>query len=129
MRWIVDGMNVIGSRPQERWWRDRYAAMERLARRVRAFSEASGEEVELFLDGRSSGRVQGAAGRVLVRFASGGRNAADRAIVERVEAEDAPGSLRVVTSDRELAKRVRRAGAEVVSSGSFLRRLDEGHGT
>lgn len=117
-------MNVIGSRPQERWWRDRYAAMERLARRLRAFSEASGEEVELFLDGRSSGRVHGAAGRVPVRFAAGGPNAADRAIAERVEADRDPGSLRVVSSDRELAERVRRAGAEVVSSGLFLRRLD-----
>jgi hypothetical protein len=28
VRWIVDGMNVIGSRP-DRWRRDRHAAMVR----------------------------------------------------------------------------------------------------
>ena len=123
-RWIVDGMNVIGSRPQERWWLDRPAAMERLARRLRELHESGGEEVELFLDGRSIGRVHGAAGHVVVRFAGSGRDAADRAIVERVRADDDPGSLRVVTSDKVLADRVRRAGAGVVSSGEFLRRLE-----
>jgi predicted RNA-binding protein with PIN domain len=123
-RWIVDGMNVIGSRPQERWWLDRPAAMERLARRLRELREAGADEVELFLDGRSIGRVHGAAGQVVVRFAGGGRDAADRAIVERVRADDDPGSLRVVTSDKVLADRVRRAGAGVVSSGEFLRRLE-----
>ena len=29
MRWIVDGMNVIGTRP-DAWWEDRHAAMVRL---------------------------------------------------------------------------------------------------
>jgi hypothetical protein len=29
MHWIVDAMNVIGSRP-DGWWRDRRAAMEAL---------------------------------------------------------------------------------------------------
>jgi hypothetical protein len=28
-RWIVDAMNVIGTRP-DGWWRDRHAAMVRL---------------------------------------------------------------------------------------------------
>jgi hypothetical protein len=31
----------------------------------------------------------------------------------------------VVTSDRELADRVRRAGAQVLGSGPFRRRLEE----
>ena len=29
VRWLVDGMNVIGTRP-DAWWRDRHAAMTRL---------------------------------------------------------------------------------------------------
>ncbi|MGE5857760.1 MAG: RNA-binding protein, partial [Solirubrobacterales bacterium] len=29
MRWLVDAMNVIGSRP-DGWWKDRHAAMLRL---------------------------------------------------------------------------------------------------
>jgi hypothetical protein len=41
-------------------------------------------------------------------------------------AEDqAPDSFRVVTSDRRLVERVRPLGAEVPSSPSFRRRLDE----
>lgn len=123
--WIVDGMNVIGSRPERRWWRDRQGAMEELARSMRGFRERRQEEVELFLDGASFGRVHGAAGPVSVTFAGGGRDAADRAIVERVKADKDPGSLRVVSSDKMLADRVRRAGAEVVSAGEFLRRLEE----
>ncbi len=115
---------MIGSRPERRWWRDRPAAMEELARRLREFRDRSGEEVELFLDGRSSGRVHGAAGRVSVRFAGSGKDAADRAIVERVKADEDPGSLLVVSSDRVLADRARRAGADVVSAGEFLRRLE-----
>ena len=34
-RLIVDGMNVLGSRP-DGWWRDRAAAMERMTRRLAA---------------------------------------------------------------------------------------------
>ncbi len=117
-------MNVIGSRPERRWWRDRTGAMEELARELREFRDRTGEEVELFLDGRSSGRVHGAAGDLAVRFAGGGRDAADRAIVARVKEDEDPGSLRVVSSDKVLADRARRAGAEVVPAGEFLRRLE-----
>ena len=126
-RWLVDGMNVIGSRP-DGWWRDREGAMERLARRLAGFQHTQGEEVGVVFDGRRSGRVVGAAGLVEVDFASGGRNAADHAIVKLVEADPDPGELRVVTSDKQLAERVRAAGAEVVSSGEFLRRLEDSIG-
>ncbi len=60
-----------------------------------------------------------------VAFAPGaGRNAADDEIAERVAADPDPASLAVVTSDAELARRVRSRGAEVVPSASFRRRLD-----
>ena len=39
-------------------------------------------------------------------------------------AED-PGALRVVTSDTQLAKRVRAHGAEVMGARAFRERLDE----
>jgi uncharacterized protein YaiI (UPF0178 family) len=54
-----------------------------------------------------------------------GRDAADHAIAERVEADADPASIRVVTSDRELADRVRAAGADVEGAGHFRARLDE----
>ena len=59
-------MNVIGSRPERRWWLDRYAAMEDLARKLREFRSRTGEEVELYLDGHSSGRVHAVGGGMVV---------------------------------------------------------------
>jgi hypothetical protein len=124
MRWIVDGNNVMGARP-DGWWRDRAAAAARLAAQVDAFARDAGEPVALFFDGRP--RDLGLPGDTPLetRFApTPGRNAADHAIAERVEADADPGSIRVVTSDRELADRVRAAGADVEGAGRFRVRLD-----
>ena len=59
------------------------------------------------------------------QFAPGGPNAADDVIARRVESDPEPASLAVVTSDRHLAERVAARGADVVSSGSFRRRLTD----
>jgi uncharacterized protein YaiI (UPF0178 family) len=51
---------------------------------------------------------------VLVAYATrAGRNAADDRIVEEVEHDADPSSLLVITSDRELARRVGALGAKV----------------
>ena len=122
MRWLVDGMNVIGSRP-DGWWRDRHAAVRRLVTELAEFAAESGDDVSVVFDGRAP-RQGPDAGGVDVEFAPGGRNAADDRIAARVGADPNPATLRVVTSDRELAERVRGAGAEVVGSGGFRRRID-----
>jgi predicted RNA-binding protein with PIN domain len=116
-RWLVDGMNLIGSRP-DGWWRDRPAAMAALVSELEAFSQGSGERVEVVFDGRPVELP--AHDAVAVGFAP----SADDAIAARVAEDPDPTVLRVVTSDRELADRVRAAGAEVVSSGSFRATLD-----
>jgi predicted RNA-binding protein with PIN domain len=117
-------MNVIGSRPTG-WWRDRPAAMRGLVDRLHSFSHSTGERVEVVFDGRPV-EVPKGLGEVEVAFATrSGRDAADHDIAERVETTEDPGALLVVTSDSALAGRVRGLGAEVVSAGSFLRRLDE----
>ncbi|HEX8065270.1 MAG TPA: NYN domain-containing protein [Thermoleophilaceae bacterium] len=121
MRWLVDGMNLIGSRP-DGWWRDRRGAMRRLVGELRAFAEATGDEVAVVFDGRPFD-VDGGGG-VEVGFAPGGPNAADRAIADRVRDDGGATSLTVVTSDRELESAVRAAGAAVEGSGTFRRRLD-----
>jgi hypothetical protein len=118
-RWLVDGMNVVGSRP-DGWWRDRRGAMRRLVEELCAL----GEPVTVVLDGRPFDLD--AAGAVEVRFASrGGRDAADDDIAALVAADPDPAGLRVVTSDTGLEARVRGSGAEVMGAGAFRRRLDE----
>ncbi len=119
--WIVDGMNVIGSRP-DGWWRDRRGAMRRLVEELGALARAEAEPVTVVLDG-SAFDLDG--GPVEVRFASRrGPNAADDDIAAIVAAEPEPGDLLVVTSDAELGRRVREHGAAVEGAGAFRRRLD-----
>jgi predicted RNA-binding protein with PIN domain len=121
-RWLVDGMNVIGSRP-DGWWRDRRGAMRRLVGDLGALAAATGEPVTVVLDGRSF-ELDG--GDVEVRFASRrGPSAADDDIAALVAADPAPTELTVVTSDADLGARVRASGAGVEGAGAFRRRLDE----
>jgi len=121
-RWMVDGMNVIGSRP-DGWWRDRRGAAERLAADLGRWAAREGASVLLVLDGRPFA-LRAPAG-VTVAFAPrGGRNAADDEIARRVDADPDPGAVTVVTSDGELARRVRAAGAAVEGAGAFRGRLD-----
>ena len=108
--WLVDGNNVMGSRA-DGWWRDRHGAMQRLTNALDDFATRTGDEVEVVFDGADRDLQ---ATRVGVAFAPH----ADDAIAARA----APG-VTVVTSDRELARRVREKGAEVVGAGAFLDRL------
>ena len=123
--WIVDGMNVIGSRPNG-WWRDRPAAMRGLVERLERFAAAEDVPVTVVFDGRP---VPIDAGRVQVVFASrSGANAADDDIAALVAGSPKPAALRVVTSDATLRSRVEAAGGQVEGAGAFLQRLDERDG-
>jgi predicted RNA-binding protein with PIN domain len=123
-RWLVDGMNVIGSRPTG-WWRDRPAAMRSLSAELGELARATGDELTVIFDGRPF-ELDAPPG-VSVGFATRrGQNAADDDIAALVERDPEPGELTVVTSDRTLAERVRSAGAAVVGAGEFRRRLDGG---
>jgi rRNA-processing protein FCF1 len=117
-------MNVIGSRP-DGWWRNRQRAWRRLARQLAAHSRQTGEEVRLVLDGR---RPEDWADEVETTFAGGRRGAADDAIVALVSSDPDPGSLVVVTSDRELVERVRAIGAGVEPASGFREELERLHG-
>ena len=125
-RWLVDGMNVIGSRP-DGWWRDLDAAVLRLARELAAWQAAGGDAVTVVFDGRPPPDLDDLdLGGLEAAFAGRGR-AADDEIVRRVGIDPDPRSVRVVTSDRPLAQRVRAAGAgAVIGSGRFRRLLDGG---
>ena len=116
-RWLVDGMNVVGSTP-DGWWKDRRGAMRRLAAELAHFARASGDEVTVVFDG-SPFEVD--TDGVDVRFAPRrGRNAADDEIARMVDAASDAANITVVTSDRELVDRVRAAGAQVEPSRRFL---------
>src|SRR3954453_5565700 len=93
---IVDGMNVIGSRPGG-WGGDRRLAHRRLVTALVAL----GDPVTVVLDGAPH-EIE-APGGVEVVFAP----VAD----DEIAARAGPG-VRVVTSDRGLAERVRAAGGE-----------------
>jgi uncharacterized protein YaiI (UPF0178 family) len=117
MRWLIDAMNVIGSSP-DGWWRDREGAMRKLVAQVRDW--ARDEPVTVVLDSGPDDLLGTAGGVTVVRASRRGRNAADDEIVALARADS---DVLVVTSDAELAARVRALGARVEGSGSFRRRL------
>jgi predicted RNA-binding protein with PIN domain len=124
-RWIVDGMNVIGSRP-DRWWNDPDRAVRRLIDELDRYMQGRNDDLTVVFDRRPPDVSPGQHGSITVGFASRrGRNAADHEIVEIVAQHPEPDSLTVVTSDVRLAEQVRDLGARVTSSGTFRRRLDE----
>ena len=123
-RWLVDGMNVIGSRP-DRWWNDPDAAMRRMVGTLAEFSRRTGDDVTVVFDRRPRDMEPGNHDGVEVVFARRrGRNAADHEIVTMVSEDADAEGVSVVTSDARLAERVRELGARVTSSGTFLRRLE-----
>ena len=117
-RLIVDGSNVMGSRP-DGWWRDRDGARIRLTVQLdeaadeacRALLGDAGADVVVVHDGRP---IEMQLLRVVVRFAGH----ADDLIAELA----APGDV-VITSDRELVARVEAQGASAVGSGRLARML------
>ena len=113
-------MNVVGSNP-DGWWRDRPGAMRRLVDELASFAASTGDDTTVVFDGRP---FEVEADGVEIRFApTRGRNAADDEIVRMVGTDPDAGGLTVVTSDRELADRVRALGAQVTPSRSFRERL------
>lgn len=122
-RLVVDGMNVIGSRP-DGWWRDRDGAARRLHGRLEAFARRRGLDLVLVLDGaaRSDWHLEGLVEVVFARDV--GFRTADDAIVALLERELEPAAVEVVTSDRALADRVRALGAVVSGPRALLEALD-----
>jgi hypothetical protein len=113
---VVDVANVVGSRP-DGWWHDRAGAAHRLHEQVLA---AGLEGVVLIVEGAfSTGVEAGRVGGVHVVHAAG---SGDDALVEAVAAAGG-SSITVVTSDRELRRRVVELGADVVGPRWFLEQL------
>jgi predicted RNA-binding protein with PIN domain len=122
MRWLIDGMNVIGTRP-DGWWRDRDAAMLRLVKLLEDWAALDGEDVAVVFERPPRPPIRSTVIEV-THAPRPGPNAADDEIVRRLKADPEPGAIRVVTSDRWLADQVWAAGASVEGAESFRARLE-----
>ncbi len=122
MRWYVDGMNVIGTRP-DGWWKDRDAAMLRLVDQLERWAASEGEDVVVVFERKPSPPIRSTVIEV-AHAPRPRRDAADDEIVRRLEAEAEPGLVRVVTSDRWLADRAGALGAGVHGADMFRALLD-----
>jgi predicted RNA-binding protein with PIN domain len=122
VRWIVDGMNVIGSRP-DGWWKDRGRAMVTLVDRLDQWASGQGDEVTVVFERPPSIAITSSV--VAVAHApKAAANSADDEIVRLVQADTRPHDIRVVTSDKALTDRVHSLGASVCSAESFRNLID-----
>jgi len=122
MRWLVDGMNVIGTRP-DGWWRDRDAAMLRLVDRIERWAATEGEDVVVVFERAPAPPIRSSVIEV-ANAPRPKRDAADDEIIRRLRQEPRPEVVRVVTSDRWLADRAGAIGAVVQGAEVFRSLID-----
>src|SRR5919112_2331313 len=90
-RWIVDAMNVIGTRP-DGWWRDRHAAMVRLVDLLERWAADEGAEVTVVFEQPPSPPIRSSV--IEVAHAKRPRpNSADDEIVRMISADGDPGAV------------------------------------
>ncbi len=120
---IVDGADVVGSRP-DGWWRDRAGAARQLHDQLSATDVADQDEIVLVLEGDARrGRRAGQEGHVRTLHAA---RSGDDAIVDEVKSQvalDEGRGVTVVTADRALRDRVEAAGARSRSPRWLLDQL------
>jgi predicted RNA-binding protein with PIN domain len=122
VRWIVDGMNLIGTRP-DGWWQDRHRAMVTLVNRLERWASAEGDDVTVVFERPPSPPIRSSVVEV-AHAPKAGVNSADDEIVRLVRADARPQEVLVVTSDRTLTNRVRDAGAFVYPAERFRDLVD-----
>jgi len=114
---VVDGANVVGSRP-DGWWKDRAGAARRLHARL-AVADISWERVVLVLEGAAKAGVpRGRDGHLeTVHAPRDGDSAIVAAVRAAVEAGD---DVTVITADRGLQTQVEVVGARTMSPSWLL---------
>jgi hypothetical protein len=118
---IVDGANVVGSRP-DGWWRDRAGAAARLHGRL-ATADTSYDEIVLVLEGQAKGGVpKGRDGHL--RTVHAARDGDSSIISEARTSCERGDSVVVITADRGLCQRVEALGSRTMSPTWLLDLLD-----
>ena len=119
---IVDGANVVGSRP-DGWWKDRAGAAGRLKEQLLS-AALPYDEVVLILEGKATrGNPAGQDGHLRTVHAPGsGDDAIVQAVMAQADVGDARG-VTVVTADRVLRDRVEAAGARSAGPSWLLDQL------
>ena len=125
---IVDGANVVGSRP-DGWWRDRAGAARRLQEQLLT-AALPYDEVVLVLEGAAKrGNPPGLYGPAgldgplrTVHAVGSGDDAIVEAAIEQVGVGDGR-VVTVVTADRALRDRVEAAGARIATPSWLLDQL------
>jgi predicted RNA-binding protein with PIN domain len=120
--WLIDGMNVIGTRPDQ-WWRDRDAAMRGLVDMLERWAASDGEDVIVVFERPPRPPIRSTVIEV-AHAPRPKRDAADDEIVRRLKLHPDPAQVRVVSSDRWLADRASAEGATVEGAQSFRSRLE-----
>lgn len=121
---IVDGANVVGSRP-DGWWRDRAGAAGRLAAQLAEAQRSGalaglGDRVLLVLEGAAKRAEVPEDLDVLLAPRDG-----DSAMVELAhDLGERDEDVYVVTADRELTRLLQAVGARTVKPGALLALLD-----
>lgn len=117
---MVDGANVVGSRP-DGWWKDRAGAARRLHERL-LVADLPHDRVVLVLEGAAKGGVPaGRDGHVRsVHAPRDGDSEIERVAREACERGD---RVTVVTADRFLQARVQGVGAMALSPTWLLDRI------
>ncbi len=117
---VVDGANVVGSRP-DGWWKDRAGAARRLHEQLLLADPAYDRVVLVLEGGAKAGVPAGTDAHVRTVHA---RRDGDGAIVDQVARARADGSrVAVVTADRALQARVQQLGAVALGPSWLLDQL------
>jgi predicted RNA-binding protein with PIN domain len=117
VRYLVDGMNVIGTRP-DAWWRDRHKAMVGLVDMLERWVARTGDDVTVVFEQPPRPAIRSTL--IAIEHApKAGRDSGDHELIRLLRADARPAAIRVVTSDRFLGDRALALGASVEPALAF----------